>query len=180
MLQYAREVATDVRRVELGELLLIAGHDPTRHAGGAESYVSRRPLPLSWRVTSRLCLRSAPDRNGRLGFGTLHRVATPIPATTSTWAACHRPFLLRRLLDVARERPGPHVVHGHAGWSAIAGEACSRLTAAGVTASSVGSFYMTINDEQTAKYESTLVQGSPRRGYLRASRRLGPRLLCPF
>lgn len=148
----------------MGELLLIAGHDPTRHAGGAESYVVAQALAAQLAGYEPLVFALGPrTETVRLGFGTLHRVATPIPATTSTWAACHRPFLLRRLLDVARERPGPHIVHGHAGWSAIAGEACSRLTAAGVTASSVGSFYMTIDDEQTAKYESTLVQGSRRR-----------------
>jgi glycosyltransferase involved in cell wall biosynthesis len=158
-----------VRLQAIGELVLIAGRDPLRHAGGAESYMVAHA-----HAATRAGLRPTMFVLGRssdvleLDYCRLERVATPARPIVATAAVLHRPWLLRALVAYLRDRSGPHVIHAHSGWSDIAARACRELRATGVQASAVATFFTTAEHGELAKYRGAIGHGSARLRILHA------------
>jgi glycosyltransferase involved in cell wall biosynthesis len=148
----------------MGELVLVAGRDPTRHYGGSESYV----------VAIALCARDlglqshvfAAGRRSELvqaEFGTVHRVGSFDSMPPGHAAGLHRAVLVRAIVKFLCPRPGPHVIQASAGWSRAACVAASRLRAAGVDARALASMYSVVAHEQGAKLRSEFARSTPHR-----------------
>jgi glycosyltransferase involved in cell wall biosynthesis len=141
----------------IGELVLIAGRDPTREAGGAESYMLGHARAARLAGLSPHVFALGPARATlALDWGVLHRVPTPMRPILATSAVLHRRWLVPELVRFLRGRPGPHVVHGHGGWSDLAADAALRLAAAGVPATAVGTFFTTAAHGESAKFRGAL------------------------
>jgi glycosyltransferase involved in cell wall biosynthesis len=148
----------------VGELVLIAGRDPTRHAGGAESYMIGQALAAQRAgYAPHVFTLGRRTETVQAGFGVVHRVATPARPILAYSAFLHRPWLLPALLEFLRGRPGSHVIHAHSGWAWIAAEASARLNAAGQPTRTVASFYATVDREESAKARGAVVRASARR-----------------
>jgi glycosyltransferase involved in cell wall biosynthesis len=146
----------------MGELVLVAGRDPTRQHGGSESYViaiarCARSLGLEPHVfvTGRRSERIEAE------FGTVHRVRSFASMPPGHTARLHRAVLVRAVVKWLRHRPGPHVIHGTAGWSRAACVAAERLRGSGVDARALASMYSAVAHEQGAKRRSGLVRSEP-------------------
>jgi glycosyltransferase involved in cell wall biosynthesis len=146
-----------------GELVIIAGHDPTIHAGGTESYVIGQALAAQLAgYQPHVFVLGRRTETVAVDFGILHRAFSPLPRTVAYTAAAHTPFILDAVVRLLAGRAGPHVIQAHSGWSAIADLACVKLARENVPASSVASFYATVWHEQHAKWEGQVVRDSAR------------------
>ncbi len=130
-------------------LVLISGKDPMAQVGGHESYVRAHAL-----AAERLGFEPHVLAVGRrtetvtTGFGVLHRVAAPPRGRTPV--AAQVPLLAQAAVRLLDGRPGPHVVHGFAIWSASAVAAARTLVGRGRSAVPVASAYGTRVFEITA------------------------------
>lgn len=149
--------------------MLIAGRDPLRYAGGAESYMLGHAHAAAWsglRPTMFVLGRRSEELE--LDFCRLRRVATPLRPIVASAAALHGPWLLPALISHLRHRPGPHVIHAHGAWSYIAAEASVRLVALGVPAIPVATFFTSVEHGELAKYHGAAAQDSARLRLLHA------------
>lgn len=154
----------------MGELVLIAGRDPLRRAGGTESYTvgHARAAQRAGLHPHVFVLGSRTERVST-DFGTLHRVATPVRPVRSVNEVLHRPWLVPALVRFLADRPGPHVLHGYSSWAGAGCQAARRLARRGVRAETVATFFTTIEHEATAKVNDEAIRTTPR---LRLAHRL--------
>ncbi len=147
----------------MGELVLIIGRDPARLPGGAENYMAAQAQaarlsgyePHAFVIARRAAIREEP-------FGTVHVVASPIGRVVGSTAPLHRPWLVPALVRFLRERPGPHVIHAHAGWTGPAVAAAAKLELHGIEVKVVGEFYATLLHEYDPRSRTALVRSSAR------------------
>jgi glycosyltransferase involved in cell wall biosynthesis len=149
--------------------VLIAGRDPLRYAGGAESYMLGHAHAATWsglRPTMFVLGRRSEELE--LDFCRLRRVATPVRPIVASAAALHGRWLIPALISHLRHLPGPHVIHAHGAWSYIAAEASVRLVALGVPAIPVATFFTSVEHGELAKYHRATAQASARLRLLHA------------
>jgi glycosyltransferase involved in cell wall biosynthesis len=149
----------------MGELVMISGKDPTRYAGGAESYMVGQVM-LARRAGYEPHLFVLGDRTETFEseLGTVHRVRTPLRLRVAYASAAHRPWLTPAVVRFLAGRRGPHVIQAHAGWARLAADAAATLTARGVVTRTFAVYYSSVEHEQGAKYYGAgLVQASVRR-----------------
>jgi glycosyltransferase involved in cell wall biosynthesis len=146
----------------MGDLIVIS-HDPFRRVGGSESYLIGhcRAALLAGTVPH---MFSVGDRSEivRTDFGVLHRVATPIRPIRSLTAPLQRPWLVRAMLRFLDGRPGPHLIQGYGAWGDSALHGRRKLTARGVDAVAVTTFFSPVEHETAAKLAGAVVRDSPR------------------
>jgi glycosyltransferase involved in cell wall biosynthesis len=146
----------------VGELVLIAGRDPTRHIGGAESYMVAHALTAKLAgFEPQVFVAARRTETCEVAFGTLHRVASSMWPGLGYLSVLHRPWLSSAVVHFLRDRPGPHVIHAHVGWARSACDAAAKLSQTGVSTRALGSFYATVEHEQGAKYRSEFVREDP-------------------
>lgn len=110
--------------------------------GGHESYVRAHALAAS-RLGFEPHIFVVSRRAGtvRTSIGVLHRVAAPPRGRTPV--AFQAPLLARAVVRLLDGRPGPHIIHGIAIWSASAVFAARSLGRRGVAAMPVAGAYGT-------------------------------------
>ena len=142
-----------------GELVLIAGRDPLRTSGGSESYVTahaRAAILAGYRPHLISVARRASTVE--TDFGVLHRVASPATPIRGIASVLHRPWLVRAIVRLLEDRPGPHVIHGFGVWADSAVGASRALARKGVEAVPVATAYVTIEHEAAAKLGSSIIR----------------------
>ncbi len=129
-------------------LVLISGKDPLAQMGGHESYVRAHALAAA-RLGYEPHILVVGRRPGTCiaPFGVVHRIAPPWPGGVPV--ALQIPLLARAAVRLLTARPGPHIVHGFAIWSASAVAAVRALGRRGETATAVASAYATRTYEIT-------------------------------
>jgi glycosyltransferase involved in cell wall biosynthesis len=136
---------------------LIAGRDPTRETGGAESYMlgharAARLVGLTPHVFALGPTTEVLDAD----WGVLHRVSTPMRPILATFAVLHHRRLVAAIARFLAGLNGPHVIHGHGAWSMVAVHASRRLAAIGVQAAPVATFFTTAEHGERAKFHGAL------------------------
>lgn len=130
-------------------LVIVSGRDPDLHgANGHVAYVrahARAAVRAGYRPHI-LCVGTSKSIR-ETELGAVRRIVSPVRYPRPLQMPVHGPLLVRELLRLARERPGPLLVHGFGTWSWAGVRACARLRADGRRAVAVASAYATYPSE---------------------------------
>ncbi len=135
-----------------GQVVLVAGSDPTEDMSGHRTYVRAHALAATAAGFSPQVFYVGSSRGvEHTAFGTLHRVYSPVRPPHTLVAAAHRPFLARALTKYLSATPGPHLIHSFGAWAATGAATTRALARHGVEAVPVASVYTTLDHESEAK-----------------------------
>jgi glycosyltransferase involved in cell wall biosynthesis len=134
------------------QVVLVAGVDPIRNAGGHESYVVSHGLAAraAGFSPSIFCLGSH-NAEEATEFGTLRRIASPVRPFRGFMVALHSPFLVAGILRFLRHRPGPVLLHAFGIWSYVAAKVAEALRRQGRSVASLASAYTSHRHESREK-----------------------------
>ncbi len=134
------------------QLVLVAGVDPIRNAGGHESYVVSHGLAARAAGFSPFifCLGTHKAEE-HTDFGTLQRIASPVRPFRGFMVALHSPFLAAGILRFLRHRPGPVLLHAFGIWSSVAARVAKVLRRQGRSVASLASAYTSCRHESREK-----------------------------
>lgn len=123
-------------------LVLISGKDPLAQRGGHVSYVRAHALAAARLGFEPHILAAASRAETCVApFGVVHRIAPPWRGRAPV--ALQIPLLAQAAVRLLTGRPGPHIAHGFAIWSASAVAAGRALGQRGESATAVASAYGT-------------------------------------
>lgn len=147
----------------MGELVLVAGRDLFTASGGTEAYVLGQAL-AAHRAGYRPHVLSMGRRDETLvePFGLVHRLASPVRPVRGITCMLQRRWLVPRIVELLRDRPGPHVIHSYGVWVDSAVLAARELRAQGVEVGVVATSFTVTHHETGPKLRSTVVRRSPR------------------
>jgi glycosyltransferase involved in cell wall biosynthesis len=91
-------------------------------------------------------------------FGFVHSVGSYYVKPRSMYAVLTRPWLVPAIAKLLENEPGPHVVHGFAGWFDTPLACARRLERRGVTVAPVVTVFTAQEHEVAAKLDSAVIQ----------------------
>lgn len=159
-------------------IVLVAGRDPRGElSGGHSAYVRSHALALKAAgFEPHIFCAGRRSIVGNAAYGSVHRVASPVPSIRQLLAPWHAPFLSRAIERFGAACPQPVAVHSFGVWGYPGSRAVRRLRARGIPTVHVLSSYTTYEDEHRSKVDGLNPASGMIRGIMTRAAHLWVRL----